>query len=71
MKIDIDAVKLLQLGMTLLGEYRRGRDAVLAAGDPTATDGTLLTDAQLIGLLQEDAADVVSDIDALIAKHSS
>ena len=69
MPIDIGGLnKWLGVALMALAEYRRGRDAVKSAGDPTS-GGELLTDAQLADLLKQDGAALVSKIDALIAKH--
>jgi hypothetical protein len=69
--VKIDLNNLLKLAVIALGEYRKGRDAVIAAGDPTDPNtGTLKSDAELIALLKQDASAAVQQIDNLLDKHS-
>lgn len=61
---------LLKTITVLAGEFRRGRDSVIAAGNPTNIDtGLLKSDAELIGLFQVDSKAATSEIDQLIAKR--
>lgn len=70
--MGVELAKLLTAGLMMLAEYRKGRDAVIAAGDPTDPNtGNLLTDAELIELLKLDGAGLTTKIDNLLAKHGA
>ena len=61
---------ILQAVVLLVGEYRRGRDEVIAKGDPTDPNtGAVKSDEELIALFKGDAGAVVSKIDGMIDKH--
>ena len=61
---------LLAAAMMIVAEYKKGRDKVIAAGDPTDPNtGAVKTDQELIALFKGDAVAVVKRIDGLLAKH--
>jgi len=68
MKLDLN--NLLQAVILLTGEYRKGRDQVIAKGDPTDPNtGAVKSDEELIALFKGEAVAVGSKIDVLIKKH--
>ena len=68
MKLNLN--NLLQALILLTGEYRKGRDQVIAKGDPTDPNtGAVKSDEELIALFKGEAGAAVDKIDALIKKH--
>lgn len=67
----MDINRILTAGLILLAEYRAARDKVIAAGDPTATDGSLKTDEELINLMKLDAIEADQHIAELLKKHGA
>lgn len=68
---NINLENLLKVAVLAFGEYKKGRDAVIKAGDPTDPNtGAVKSDAELIELFSGDADAAVKKIDGLIGKHS-
>lgn len=67
----IDLTKILLTSLMLLAEYRKGREAIKAAGDPHNQLGDLKSDQELIDLFKADSVAATTLIDSLLAKHGA
>jgi len=68
-KATVDIGQLLIAGLTIFAEYKKGRDRVIAAGDPTTPTGDLKSDKELIDLMGLDADELVQHTADLAAKY--